>query len=239
MLTKTIQTLQNSIDSMARDIKSQSEELAEIKLIMKEVQKIKDENKVLKQQLVELKVKFDTIETKQTSTDPVEVMNFVANETNDRQSRKNNFIIYNSTELRNGTKEEQYAADRAIVIDILKSLNFQEEAISVTRLGKFDSSAVSKKRPIKVKLLSDTNISAIIRNFNTLKINESFKDLSVSPDRTPFQCNLYKKVKNDLLERKRNGESNITIKHINGIPKIVMTRPTSVNTDPLPNAQKN
>lgn len=138
----------------------------------------------------------------------------------EREKRKNNIIIFNAMELNDGSKQDQSAADSAMVADTLSALNISDKPIQITRLGKFDPAKQDKKRPIKLTFLNNFNFSKMFKNTkNLLEIN-SLKHIKISSDKTPQQMQLYKKVKEELDSRKSKGE-NVLLKHIKGIPRIV------------------
>ena len=96
-----------------------------------------------------------------------------------------------------------------------------KENVKLLRIGKFDASN-TKMRPLKIIFQGDLAMRNVLINAKMLKENDRFKHLIVSVDRTPMQLEeYYKKGRSQLLERKANGENDIRIRHIHGIPKIV------------------
>ena len=108
-------------------------------------------------------------------------------------------------------------------MNILNTLEVRVAPVSVKRLGKYNPSASISKRPIRIVFPTNVIIPKIFRNAKKLKSNEQLKDLAISSDKTPFQLKTHKKAKDELHERLRNGETNIVLKYINGLPKIVST----------------
>lgn len=145
----------------------------------------------------------------------------IIQEVAERTKRQNNIVVYNVPEINNSTKGNQLVADQTMVTNMLSVLGVQEAPVSVLRLGKFDSTNTERKRPIKVILSSNLNIPTIFRSSKKLKTIDGYKHLSISSDKTPFQTKLYKKTKDELYQRQQKGESNIALRYIRGIPKIV------------------
>lgn len=76
-------------------------------------------------------------------------------------------------------------------------------------------------RPIKITLCEEDIVHNLIRKAKTLRDSNSFKKINISLDRTPRQLEHYKSLKRELNQRISDGETNLKIKYIRGIPKIV------------------
>ena len=87
-------------------------------------------------------------------------------------------------------------------------------------MGKLDPTK-SSTRPLKVYLDKENTVHDIIRNAKNPKNSNNLKNVKISLDRTPRQVQNYKNLKNKLDERISNGETDIQIKYIRGIPTIV------------------
>lgn len=88
------------------------------------------------------------------------------------------------------------------------------------RLGKYDATK-NNPRPIKISLRDEATVHNFIRKAKTLRDRETFKNVNISLDRTPRQIEYYRTVKNELIQRSSEGETNLQIKYVRGIPKIV------------------
>lgn len=62
--------------------------------------------------------------------------------------------------------------------------------------------------------------NTILRNKIKLRDSE-FSKISIQPDQTLRQRMYMSNLRKSLDQRRENGESNLTIKYFNGIPKIV------------------
>lgn len=143
----------------------------------------------------------------------------------ERNKRSYNVIIYGSGEDADN-KNNQIERDSATVQNILREVGLGDSTnVRPIRLGKFISSNQNRSRPIKVRLSSPDDVATVLRKFKKAKNQNAFAGLSVSPDRTPKQIAFYKLVKNELNSRVELGETNLKIKHINGIPTVVAFKP--------------
>lgn len=143
----------------------------------------------------------------------------MVNEMLERSKRSHNFIIYGSSE-EGDSKKNQIERDCLTVQNILQEVGLADQSnIRPIRLGKYVSTNRNRSRPIKVRLHSPDDALLVLRKFK--KVKDKFTGLSISPDRTPKQITYYKKIKSELDARVELGESNLKIKYINGIPRIV------------------
>ena len=117
-------------------------------------------------------------------------------------------------------ESNRWTKDFHKVKDILKCINpsFDDDNIKIQRLGRRSD---TKARPIKIILRNDLEVLSFIKNAKTLRNSPEHKKVSISFDKPPRQIDYYKQVKNDMIIRLNNGETNLRIRHVNGIPKIV------------------
>lgn len=134
----------------------------------------------------------------------------ICQELSDRVRRSRNVIIYNVPEVL--SKEEP--TDLMKISEFLKTKQASNIKIfKAMRLGKRPS---KKPRPLLVTCESQSDA------FNLFAIRGDFPDpWKLSMDRTPAQREALSKLRLELEERQKNGESDITIKYIRGIPRIV------------------
>lgn len=84
------------------------------------------------------------------------------------------------------------------------------------RIGKYKPDV---NRSIKVTFESEETTKLIFRNKNKL----TDTDVKIFPDQTPYQQTYFKKLKEELNRRTANGEGNLKIKYIKGVPQIIST----------------
>lgn len=145
----------------------------------------------------------------------------ILEEMHQRNIRKSNLVIF-------GVKEQDQELlalnraelDKTEIVNILHAIDPEANVLNIKpiRLGHFNT---TKIRPIKISLDDEKHVHNIIRKVNILKNNRTYKNISVSFDRTPRQIEHYRTVKKEFIERKEAGEHNLKIKYVKGIPKII------------------
>lgn len=173
---------------------------------------LQDEIRVLKESLTQ-----STTLAKPSLIDLESVIQEIA----DRDRRKNNIIIFGSLESEDGDAAGQHNLDTSLAHEICSSVQLDAQVFKVSRLGKFDPTAVNRKRPLRVSFSSDTCVKTILRNISKLRSNPKFSSVSIFQDRTPLQLQIYKDAKTELNNRLLAGETNLKIKYNKGIPNIV------------------
>lgn len=146
----------------------------------------------------------------------------VVQEVLERQHRQCNLIIFGMKEQSAAvSKEERISSEKSSVSELITYLSPRTDSriTNIRRLGKYDKDRRSP-RPIKVSFSSSETVLELIKKAYNLK-NSEFREISLSFDKTPKQLQHYNQLKLELEERKKNGETNVKIKHFNGSPKIV------------------
>lgn len=140
-------------------------------------------------------------------------------ETQERQHREKNLIIRGIKEIHSTDLEVRRRHDFEEVKNIIKMANSDSvDPIKTIRLGNYKPDS---HRPIKVIFEANETPKAILRNKKNIK-PESIKIYS---DETPQQKHYREKLQEELRRRQNNGEADITIKYIRGIPKITKIQP--------------
>lgn len=143
----------------------------------------------------------------------------VVTEIREQILRKNNIILAGIPEPQSNDYKERRKQDKEEVFKVITSLSKDcPEPTKVTRIGKYKA---DHNRAIKVHFALEQTAKMILQNRKKLKEST----IKIFPDQTPFQQARFKKVKDELNRRITNGEDNIQIKHIKGIPKIVASSP--------------
>lgn len=147
----------------------------------------------------------------------------VVQEVVDRQSRTNNLIFFGMPEPVEDAARS--GVDRELCVEVLKLIvpNNRFQIISSQRLGQFDVNNV-RARPYRVTLGSREEVSQILKHTARLK-GSVYSHLGVSSDKTPRQNAYYKSVSAELRARAENGETNLVIRHVRGIPTIKEIKP--------------
>lgn len=184
-------------------------------------------NENFQNQIDELNNKLTNLLTSKTSslnTENIEaghssINNYVINELHQREIRKKNIIIFGHPEVTERNEEKQK------IINLLRELSptiSEENVIHAYRLGKKQN---DKPRPLKVILQNPELVRVIINDVkNKLKTIPNLQGISITFDRTPAQMKEYAILKEELNQRLSAGESNLCIKYLNDVPKIVKVK---------------
>ena len=97
---------------------------------------------------------------------------------------------------------------------LMKSIIDCTSAISAFR---FPKSLDNKPRPLKVTFDDESVALSVLRNASTF----AKKNITVKNDLTLNQRQYHESVRADLNKRISEGESNLTIRYVDNIPKIV------------------
>lgn len=146
-------------------------------------------------------------------------------EMEERARRGCNLLVCGVEEEESGGKVQSISHDKRILGTILGKLDttVTEANIKCVRLGK---SGQSRPRPIKVFMNTREQALKILRRKR--EISGDFKNVMLYEDLTPTQMSHLKKLKQELAERRKKGESDIYIKYSRGKPAI-QTKRTSKN----------
>lgn len=141
----------------------------------------------------------------------------VIQEITDREKRRYNVMLFNVIEA--SSHEETMEQDKILLKNILETAGYTATLnIRINRIGK---SISNKARPLKVTLEKTDQVTDVLRKAKEIKIALNMGNISLSADRTPRQVEYYRQVKKSLDDRINNGETNLRIRYIAGLPKIV------------------
>lgn len=233
LLTSSINSQNESTTKIRNDIASIKDQMLEIKhgmgLTEKKIANLTIEQTEVKNELQCLtnSVKFTDAKivqlesdvqklkiTSSTSTSNKTPLDEILNELNDQNLRKKNVIVCGINEPECMDSKERRNLDKTTVYNIFKQImeNCPEPTKNM-RVGKYKPGA---HRAIKVCFASEETAITILRSKNKLKSSH----VKIYPDHTPYQQTYFKKLKNELNQRITDGEENLTIKYINGVPQI-------------------
>lgn len=144
-----------------------------------------------------------------------------AEEVKDKESRRNNIILYRVPEPQFDTREVRNTQDRQFCVSLFKEglqTDINENDIkSMFRIGKYDKDA-NKPRPILVELKERSLKNCIMESLPKLRDAEvKFKNLSITHDLTKTE-RLECKTLIDDAKTKQNNESGDYIWRVRGLP---------------------
>lgn len=231
LLTQSTNTQTENINKLCQDmnlIKGQVNNICtNIDSIHVEQHKLKDEITNLVASTNSTQEKIGLLETdvkllkssagQSTNTEPIIYENFIA-ECNERYLRGKNIIIVGVQEpcMDNMDIADKQNSDRQEVNKITRMIfSGCPEPERVIRLGKFQH---GKTRPIKACFVSEEPVKNVLRNKN----NVITGNVKIYSDQTPYQREAMRKLKQELEIRTANGETDLCIKYIKGVPQITI-----------------
>ncbi|KOB72454.1 Uncharacterized protein OBRU01_12200 [Operophtera brumata] len=137
-------------------------------------------------------------------------------ELQERAERSRNIVMVCITEKHSDSVEDRREVDGHEVQKVIETIYPDcQQPVRVLRLGMYNA---MKTRPLKVCFASQDTAKAILRNKGNIKI----EGVRIYSDQTPQQQkSMMINLKNELKQRQVNGEGNLTIKYVKGIPKII------------------
>lgn len=135
----------------------------------------------------------------------------VINEINDRQKKMHNILIHNLPESDNN-KDSDLLEVKKIIREVAG------EDFPINRLVRVGKENKNGARSLKVIFSSPDDALYILKNKKKLK-NRKPK-IYIDADLTPRQMEKIKKLQDELRIRRNDGEQNIFIKYVKGVPQI-------------------
>ncbi|CAK1601341.1 unnamed protein product [Parnassius mnemosyne] len=136
-------------------------------------------------------------------------------EISEREQRSKNIVIIGISENAALDKEHRTEFDKGEVIKILKTIDATcPLPKKILRLGKYTS---GKHRPIKIFFESQDVVKFLLKN--KTKLNDD--TIRLYSDQTPQQKLYLKELTQELNDRIKKGEENISIKYSKNVPRIV------------------
>lgn len=221
-MKETTETTNTLIHENITQIKDQIIEMKSSAVdIITEQNNIKEQVAILETKLTVSDRKVKTIEdniSKQLLSVGVEGVNHLneelIREVQERSDRERNIIILGLPEQTTPNAKDRLSKDTADVIKITHSIAPDvPNPLKVIRIGKYCD---TKIRKVKVYYESKSSAKQLLRNRENLS-----KGIKIYSDQTPNQQIYLQNLKEEMTRRNNEGEEDLTIKYIKGIPKIV------------------
>lgn len=156
----------------------------------------------------------------QSTKSPVACDQDLLLELQDRCERLKNVILEGIPEINNKDRQARQKHDLDSTMNKLITIYKDcPNPIKLIRLGKYKPEEQTNGRLIKVCFTTSDPVRILLRNRSKLSDN-----VRLFSDQTPSQKLYLKRLKNELSDREKAGESNLTIKYIKGIPKIIKSQ---------------
>ena len=186
--------------------------------LQKQIQDLHFQNNNLEKQIAnssEVINSTPTLAATTTSEPPAIAALSVADELADRESRKNNLIIYKLPESNN------HSNDKTNVAKLCKTV-FDID-VGITKSMRLGKKSEDKIRPLLICLDSQQNVVYIISYASYLRCHEEYNNVYIAPDMTKYQRHKHKQLVDELKRRRSNGENNLVIRNGEIITKRVYT----------------
>lgn len=202
-----------------------AELIESISQLTSQVVDLKNENDVLRNNINDLNKRIMAIESA-SSSNPTSTDNIVPtllHEISERERYSRNVIIRGIPESTSSVLAEKISSDTTKITEaLLPYFPALPTSLKSIRLGKPSDRG---PRPLKVFLSSKEVAQKLIADFNigvrNLSSTSAVRSISVIRDRTPMERKFIRSVYTDLDNRRKNGETNITVKYRDGIPSVV------------------
>lgn len=145
-------------------------------------------------------------------------------EMQDRASRAKNVILYNLLQSQAQDSIQRINHDKTYINSILTKVNVKCDNFKAFRLGRQGNGS----RPLKV-IFDDPNlVSSCLKNRKLLADG----DVRMRADLTLLQREQIRNAHAELQRRTQDGEKDLLIKYLNGIPKVITARISNKNVVP-------
>lgn len=182
----------------------------------KDLQEMSDR---LEQRVVQVENKVTVLETQEpepnTNQELLDKVKDEVKESLDQEKRRLNVIIRNINEDN---------ADIHTFVDEIFTNVMNLNNISIQNIERIGEKKEDYVRPVKVTVKTFSMKKMILAGSKKLATNENFKDIYIAPDRTKKQQLQMKKLRDELKDRRENGEKDLIIK--NGV---IIKAPTPKN----------
>lgn len=136
-------------------------------------------------------------------------------EIGDREKRSCNLMVFGVPESSSADLQRRIADDTSHIEVMMAKLGVDIIARKVLRVGKLGV----KPRPLKLILSSREDVFRCLKNKKKLQNS----DLRINSDLTELQRTHLRGLRQQLRDRIDGGEKDVTIRYVDGVPKIIKT----------------
>ncbi|KAI3382084.1 hypothetical protein SNEBB_008569 [Seison nebaliae] len=133
-------------------------------------------------------------------------------EEEEKEKRKRNIVLYNVQESHKTEGEQRKKDDEKMCKELFDVIDVQNAEIeNCFRMGKKEE---GRKRPLLVILKETKSKFEVLKNARNLRnANEELRMIGIMKDQTKKEMEESRKVRNELRQRRDNGETDIVIKN--------------------------
>ena len=172
-------------------------------------------SKEIRKELEEVKKKIGAEKTEEarSSKGTQQQMNQILTQVEEieRERRKKNIVIFNLQEPNGSESSERYREDEEKCGKIfVEELNVQD--LRIEKLIRIGKKTENRRRPLLVKLGSEDERKTVMKAASKLRNSKNFERLYISKDMTVSEREKEKKLREELSQRKQQGESELIIR---------------------------
>lgn len=154
------------------------------------------------------------------------VVEVMMEEVHERALRAKNIMLFGLSENSKKNAEDNKKEDKANIVKLLSSAfpGYDSSRIRFFRVGK---KSANKTRPIKLILDSEARVPEILKTATREfldNLGPVFEKVRLARDKTKRELEYLDHLRRELERRTKGGESGLTIKFVNGTPKIVISK---------------
>lgn len=225
-LTKKVDHLIGKVDCLKQEDIAPIKE--DIKSINSKINALEPRIVTSENRITDLEQDLQALKNSKVSSNPEEIIG----EINERSRRATNVILFNLKESSSKDIRVKQEHDKHLVTKIVSTMNSQIDINDAKsyRLGK---PSKDKVRPLRLILKSIDETKQFIQGFSkeeVERVDPSLAGVSVSRDKTIQERDYLNHLRNELKIRSENGEADLTIKYISGVPAIVKSVPSAKNS---------
>ncbi|CAI6358063.1 unnamed protein product [Macrosiphum euphorbiae] len=147
---------------------------------------------------------------------------FIINEIGDRNMRASNLILYNVPESNSDNTADRIAHGSNVVSNLIDSIIIGDINIKPVKLLRLGIRVHDKTRPIKAIFNSSIDVFEILKSKKKLLSLNPPSNIGISSNRTLYQRNYMKKLREKLESRRSSdGGNELIIRYVRGTPTIV------------------
>lgn len=173
---------------------------------------IKEDLKIIKENSSGVSAKTNSIDIERAVTAQGNNTNSVLYEMGERQKRSCNLMVFNLPEPTDKNTNEDLTKAKSLLEGLVGS---PVDILKLTRIGKPNKNG---HRSLRLTLQSNEDVLRLLRNKR--KLNRS-QAVFIEADLTSGQRNELNSLKAELRRRQQDGEVGLSLRYVNGIPKLV------------------
>lgn len=208
-LRDTVESLSKRLDSFDQRLLEQSDSIEAVRIRVATIE--------------------ETIEdiNSRSDTSKEDILAFCLAEVEERESRRNNLMLFGMTETLDSDPSTMKNRDLDKIANFVKTIYPSCGGFRSFRIGRF-SQASTSPRPVKLVFDITEQAQIFLRIFLQVKKEKKlatpWTDIIVTPDRTQNQIKHYKDLEREMRDRREKGESHLKIVHQNMVPKLVKVK---------------